>query len=1396
MRMKVFQASGERRFLLVYPSTLEHYRQAFRAPDRPAERGANRAPAPSPERSRSAQACYVVTTSAKRRQWGLPDFTGAGLVPVVDEAPALRLLDERAADPEAMHRPFRDDVAKFSAHRPRRGRTASACARRATEVAEPGAARTPVSMAAVSPDSGDGSPDGTRARLRAELPRLVSDPQWFDREHVMQVLDRTHGGLESAKARVVELLAASPQSCDLLTVESSCSSRGSTSDPRFALVVRPELDPGAARALCLAGPPGTGKTSFAASIAEALGRAHVSLSLDGGDIPLLIRGDDTAGPGRVLRNLAQARVKNPVFVLEAIDQVDEADAAVLLALLDSSRRTEFNDAFIGVSLDLSEVLWIATALDRNAIPAALRDCLEIVELPAYTDEEKLLVAEQHLLARPFDASVRLPVAALSPDSETSLASFAADPAPSSERPVVLVDRLISGPEELTAASEQLPCGNAEGEAWRTAVSSGSVRFERDAVRRLIHDHTAGAGVGELDRLLAHVCREVVRRRPAGFQGPDVVTPVVVAEVLGVSSADALPPAVRAAIAAERQRLSGSSEKTNSWIEWLEHLPWMRRNARPIDLAVVRALLDAAQAGLEHAKASVMEHLAIQRRNPAAGGAVLCLLGPPGVGKTALAQAVALALGRGFAKLACGGLRDDTELRGHNRTWRAAQPGAILRELRRVGYRDPVFVFDEIDKIGLDPAAVLLEVLDPEQQARFRDSFVELPFDLSEILFITTANDWDSIPGPLRDRLEVVRLPAYTTDEKVAIADTHLVGRENRAAGLLSTPLSFTHDALEKIVRDYTSEPGVRQLGRCLRAICRKVAVGRETGDEALIRERITAEDVSALLGADVVAGDALDPLRRQLDAAGLTETARSRSRDGLDRLSGLASDGAEYRRLSEYLWCLAALPWSASPALEVDRVQVRAKLDETHVGLAAAKDQIIDLVDMGALKESRGVAAFCIVGPPGVGKTSLARSIAAAVGGVCAQVDCQAVSNADALLGVADDRPGRIVDELRRAGAGRPVFVFDEIDRLPDKGGATAALSEVFASRSRGEFLDRYVDLPLDLSGALFIATATRVDRVPPALREQLVPVTLHGYTQAEQLAIADHHLLPVQLALHDLNSRAVRVTPDALRSVVCGYSDHPGLWPLMEALATLCGAAARRRSAGGETVVEITPAVVGEILGIPACSGTVIADGARRPGVSVGLGTDGNGVGFVSFFEVECLPGNGGLSLTGLVGDLMQESVRVGLSWLRANAEQYGLDPVFHRDTDVHLHVQPYQGVRDGVSAGAAIVAALVSAFTGRPVRGDLAMTGEITLSGDVLPVGAVKAKVLAARRRGLTRVALPAGVEKQFEGLDADLRREMTVHYLTRIDELLKVVLRPAPEPECVADGRLLPESAERLS
>ena len=331
--------------------------------------------------------------------------------------------------------------------------------------------------------------------------------------------------------------------------------------------------------------------------------------------------------------------------------------------------------------------------------------------------------------------------------------------------------------------------------------------------------------------------------------------------------------------ASRSRPTPTPRRSNHWIDWLEQLPWNRRSDAPTDLARARAALDAGHAGLDQAEARIVEYLAVRRRNPRDRGAVICFGGPPGVGKTSLAQCVATALGRGFAKLSCGGLRDETDLRGHNRTWKGTQPGSILRELRRVGRKDPVFVLDELDKLGPDPAAVLLEVLDPAQHHRFRDAFVELPFDLSEVLFITTANDPDRILPALRDRLEVIDLPGYAEAEKLAIARTHLIDAQKRAAGLEAVPLRFTDGACRRIIRDYTSEQGVRQLARCLQAICRKVALGLETGDAALVRDCITAAQVRALLGEPDAAGtDGLGRLRQRLDAPALPQPVRVRGR--------------------------------------------------------------------------------------------------------------------------------------------------------------------------------------------------------------------------------------------------------------------------------------------------------------------------------------------------------------------------------------------------------------------------------------------------------------------------------------------------------------------------------------
>ena len=1125
---------------------------------------------------------------------------------------------------------------------------------------------------------------------------------------------------------------------------------------------------------CLAGPPGTGKTSLAVAVADALGRPHVLVPLGGEDLERLLRGS-TDGAGRIVEGLCAAGVSNPVFILEAVDRVDEEAADALLDVLDPARRTTFRDRYVDTPFDLSGAVWLVTATESDAIAEPVRQWLTVIELPGYSEDEKLSIAERYLLARPFDGPG--PADWLSPEP----AAEALEPAPAAppDGPAVVLDRQVSSAREL----ERLSAGAAE--TWRTAASTGHVRFERAAIRKLIRAHTDEAGVAELGAKLAAVCREVVRRRPPGASGPDVVAPAVVRDVLGEGAGDPLPPAVRAAIARERRRLSlksdGDAAPTSDWIEWLETLPWTRRAEAPIDLARARRALDAHHAGLDGAKAVILEHLAVRRRNPRGAGAVLCFAGPPGVGKTSLAKCTAEALGRGFARLACGGLRDETDLRGHNRTWRDAQPGAIVRELRRVGSNDPVFVLDEIDKLGRAPAAVLLEVFDPAQNAGFRDAFVELPFDLSEVLFITTANETARIPPALRDRLEIVELPGYNEAEKVAIAETHLVGAQNRAAGLTAAPVRFTRGACRRIIRDYTSERGIRQLTRCLRTICRKVALGLETGDAALVRDRIGARLVRAYLGEPLGQTDGLDRLRERVDAPGLPPVVGERGRQLLARLSAWAPTDPDHVRAREQLECLVDLPWTARTEAPLDLARAKAILDGGHGGHAAAKEHLLDYMAVRQLHPDLPAPLLCLVGPSGVGKTSLAGLLAAALGRACAPVACNGLTAA-ALRGTRSGRAGRIAEQLRRVGVRNPLFVLDEIDRLDDAG-AAAALVELLDPAPGATFRDHYLDLPLDVSGALFVATATDLGSAPAVLRERMTVIELSGYTDPEKRVIATGHLLPLALAFHRLTADDVRFTDAAVDTIVRGYARKAGVWGLAGALGAVCGKVVRRRAEGDKAAVEVTPALVAGMLGAPQPRGVQAAGRGERPGVALGLCRSAAGGGAVMFIEASRMPGSGALTLTGRQGEVMRESARMALSWLRANARRYDLDPAFHRDTDIHLHVQAGDVPKEGASAGVTMAAALVSALTGRPLRGDIAMTGEIGLGGQVLPVGGIKEKVLAAHRRGLARVVLPLGNRKQVdEDLGDDLRRAVAVDYVAGIDELLELTLGRVPAPDAM--------------
>jgi len=377
--------------------------------------------------------------------------------------------------------------------------------------------------------------------------------------------------------------------------------------------------------------------------------------------------------------------------------------------------------------------------------------------------------------------------------------------------------------------------------------------------------------------------------------------------------------------------------------------------------------------------------------------------------------------------------------------------------------------------------------------------------------------------------------------------------------------------------------------------------------------------------------------------------------------------------------------------------------------------------------------------------------------------------------------PGQIIQGLRRAESKNPVFILDEIDKLGNdfRGDPASALLEVLDPEQNVAFRDHYLDVPFDLSEVLFITTANILDPIPPALRDRMEVLEIPGYTEEEKLAIARDHLVQKQIANHGLTPEQLTIDDDALRLVIRGYTREAGVRNLEREIGALCRKAARRRAEGNETPLAITPDVVVELLGAPHFLDEEMEERTKEPGVAIGLAWTPAG-GDVLFIEASRMAGPGTLTLTGQLGEVMKESARAALSWFRAHAATYGADPDFFKTSEIHLHVPSGAIPKDGPSAGVTMVTALASELTRRPVRGDIAMTGEITLSGRVLPVGGIKEKVLAARRVGIREVILPRQNEKNInEDLTEELRKELTVHYVTSVDEVLLLALTPAVAP-----------------
>jgi len=519
----------------------------------------------------------------------------------------------------------------------------------------------------------------------------------------------------------------------------------------------------------------------------------------------------------------------------------------------------------------------------------------------------------------------------------------------------------------------------------------------------------------------------------------------------------------------------------------------------------------------------------------------------------------------------------------------------------------------------------------------------------------------------------------------------------------------------------------------------------------------------------------------KIEAAGMPDGVKKEAIRELERLSKMPVAAAEYTVSRTYVDWLIALPWSKRTEDSIDLKHTKHVLDADHSGLEKVKDRVLEYLAVRKLNPDVKGPILCFLGPPGVGKTSLARSIASAIGRKFVRVSLGGMRDEAEIRGhrrtYIGALPGQIVQGLRRAESKNPVFILDEIDKLGSdfRGDPASALLEVLDPEQNNSFRDHYLDVPFDLSEVLFLTTANQMDTIPPALRDRMEVLELAGYTEEEKVKIAFEHLIAKQVKNNGLTPEHVEFTEPAIRDVIRGYTREAGVRNLEREIGSLCRKIARRRAEGDESKITIVPETVVEMLGAPTFLDEEVENRTKNPGVAVGLAWTPAG-GEVLFVEASRMQGGGSLTLTGHLGDVMKESARTALSWFRANAQPYGVDPSFYKDAEIHLHVPSGAVPKDGPSAGVTMVCALASELTGRSVRGDVAMTGEISLSGRVLPVGGIKEKVLAARRVGIREVILPRLNAKNVnEDLTPELRQDMIVHLVSGIDEVLALALQP---------------------
>jgi ATP-dependent Lon protease len=642
--------------------------------------------------------------------------------------------------------------------------------------------------------------------------------------------------------------------------------------------------------------------------------------------------------------------------------------------------------------------------------------------------------------------------------------------------------------------------------------------------------------------------------------------------------------------------------------------------------------------------------------------------------------------------------------------------------------------------------------------------------------------------------QVVQLsPTLSDDLQTVVMNIDDPGRlaDFIAANLPSLSSTEKQELLESLDLKMRLDRLNRQLAREVEVLQLRSKIQSDVQDQVTQsqREYYLREQLKAIqkeLG-EADEQQEIEELRKKIEAAGMTEEAKKEALRELGRLAKMSPAAADYHVTRTYLEWLVALPWTKVSDTRVDIAKAKQVLDEDHWDLEKVKERILDYLAVLQLKPQLKGPILCFVGPPGVGKTSLGKSIARALDRKFVRMSLGGIHDEAEIRGhrrtYIGALPGQIIQGIRRAETRDPIFMLDEVDKIGRdfRGDPSSALLEVLDPEQNSHFRDNYLDVQFDLSKALFICTSNVLDTIPPALLDRMEVLELQGYSEEEKIQIAIRHLIPKQTDEHGVKApEQIEFTNDALAHIIRHYTREAGVRNLEREIATVCRKQARRIAEGKPDKLLVAPDNLQDSLGIPRYRlETEIIERTRQPGVMVGLAWTPTG-GDVLYVEATAMKGGKGFTMTGHVGQVMQESMQAALAWVRSHAADYEIDPEFFQSKDIHMHVPSGAIPKDGPSAGVTMVASLVSALTRRPSQPRIAMTGEITLSGQVLPVGGIKEKVLAAKRAGVVAVILPADNEPNVhEDLNPEMLEGLKLHYVKTIREVIDLALEKEPVP-----------------